>query len=170
MCHVVTVKNFWHIWDQIEIVNTVFESWTVSLKKKPINAQQVVAELTRATRRRRKTLGFQLLAPHFSWDKATQCHFIGRSVGQSKLVYQFWAFCPTSKGGYRRSEKIKVLLIMMTMTISDYLSCNHLRRRLHQWAVGWVVVVSQKIASAISNSFYVLYCPKVAHIPNFIRS
>ena len=33
----------------------------------------------------------------------------------------------------------------------------------------WVVVVGQKIAVAISNSFYVVFCPIVVHIPNFIQ-
>ena len=36
-------------------------------------------------------------------------------------------------------------------------------------AVVWVVVVNQKIAVAISNSFYVVYCLIVVHIPNFIH-
>ena len=36
------------------------------------------------------------------------------------------------------------------------------------WAVVWVAEVNQKIAIAISNSFYVVLC-LIVHIPNFIQ-
>ncbi len=36
-------------------------------------------------------------------------------------------------------------------------------------AVVWVVVVNEKIALAVSNSFYVVFYLIVVHIPNFIQ-
>ena len=75
----------------------------------------------------------------------------------------------TSKGGSRRREKIimscwwwwgpSLPLPRLPLTPLPPVAL----------AVVWVVVVNQKIDVAISNSFHVVFCQIVVHIPNFIQ-
>ena len=75
----------------------------------------------------------------------------------------------TSNGGSRRREKIVkscwswwgLLLPLLRLPLTPPPQVA--------WAVVWVVVVNRKIAVAISNSFYAVFCLIVSHIPNFIH-
>ena len=94
---------------------------------------------------------------------------------QKKFIFPEWnilRFCHsvhTSKGGSHRREKVikssywwgpLLLLSRLPLTPQPPAAC----------AVVWLALVNQEIALAISNSFFVVFCLIVVHMPNFIQN